>query len=77
MIRRRVVKNEHKDVALSSGLAFLRVCVSSHLLSLGTVAFDEVLTHLSFAGHVNVTIRTVAVVADSLQKVGTDGHLQT
>lgn len=47
-----------------------------YLLSLRTVAFDKVLTHFSFAGHVDVTVGTVAVVTDSLQEVGTHRHLE-
>lgn len=53
----------------------LCLCVL-YLLSLWTVAFDKVLTHFSFAGHVDVTVGTVAVVTDSLQEVGTHGHLR-
>lgn len=42
------------------------VCVCAYLLSLRTVAFDKVLTHFSFVGHVHMTVGTVAVGADSL-----------
>lgn len=45
------------------------------LLSLRTVAFDKVLTHFSFAGHIDVAVRTVAVVTDSFKEVGTHRHL--
>lgn len=45
------------------------------LLSLRTVAFDKVLTYFSFAGHVDMTVGTVAVVTDSPQEVGTHWHL--
>jgi len=46
-----------------------------YLLSFRTVAFDKVLTHFGFAGHVDVTVGTIAVVTDSLQEVGTHRHL--
>lgn len=48
----------------------------SYLLSLRTVTFDEVLTHFSFSGHVDMAVRAVAVVTDSFQEVGTHRHLR-
>lgn len=53
-----------------------RFTQSLYLLSLRTVAFDKVLTHFSFAGHVDMAVGTVAVVTDSLQEKGTDRHLK-
>lgn len=45
------------------------------LFALGTVAFDKVIAHFGFVGHVDVAVGAVVVVADSLQEVGAHGHL--
>lgn len=66
--------------------ALLGMCVESwpgcsaewvrYLISLRTVAPDEVLTHSRFARHVDVAVRAATVVADSFQEVRTHRHLK-
>lgn len=53
------------------------MCASKwYLFARGTVAFDKVVAHFSFVGHVDVTVGAVVVVADPLQEVGAHRHLR-
>lgn len=45
------------------------------LFSHGAIAFEEILAHFCFSGHIDVAVRAVAVAADPLQEVGAHRHL--